>query len=71
MAADWTVWLAEMSTKNVSGMVHGCRLVRLTTSPPLVSQVLRKCSSQEVSLPYSGFHGLKQGQLYLYIYIIS
>jgi hypothetical protein len=44
--------------------------MRLTTSQPSVSRLSRKCGASTSHNPM-GLHGLLQGQLYLFFYLLS
>jgi hypothetical protein len=52
MALGSTQPLTEMSTRKILGGVKGGPCIRLTTLPPSVSQLSRRCESLDLSHPY-------------------
>jgi hypothetical protein len=69
MALGSTQPLTEMSTRNL-GVKGGWR-VWLTTSPSSVRRLPRENVGSSTSHKPMGFHGLLQGQLYLFFYLTS
>jgi hypothetical protein len=60
MALGSTEHLREMSASNFPG-VKGGRIIRLTTSPPSLSQLSRQNVEASMSHKPMGLHGLLQG----------
>jgi hypothetical protein len=68
MAQGSTQPLTEMSTRNLTGAVKGCRCVRLTNSPRSLSRLSRENVGASTSHNPIGLHGQLQGRLYLFLY---
>jgi hypothetical protein len=60
-----------MSTRNLPGGVKAVRRVRLGTLPPSVSRLSRKNVGASTSHNSLGFHGMLQGELYLFLHLHS